>query len=107
MQKLLKIDHKIYFSWLAIFAGAILPLAFAPFGYYLVAEVALLLLLFIWFKASPGWAFWYGWLFGAAFFGCGIYWVYISIHHYGHAPAILAISILALLVAVLALYPAL
>ena len=107
MQKLLKIDHKIYFSLLAIFAGAILPLAFAPFGYYLAAEISLLLLLIIWFKASPGWSFWYGWLFGVAFFSCGIYWVYNSIHHYGNAPAILAATILGLLVAVLALYPAL
>ncbi|MDR1057456.1 MAG: apolipoprotein N-acyltransferase [Coxiellaceae bacterium] len=95
-----------YLSMIAIFSGAILPLAFAPFGYYLVAEISLLLLLFVWLRAVPGRTFWYGWLFGVAFFGCGIYWVFISIHHYGNAPIFLAGLIVALLVAVLALYPA-
>ena len=99
--------NKLYLSLLALFSGAILPLAFAPFGYYLVAEVSLVLLLVTWFRAKPGTSFWYGWLFGAAFFGCGVYWVYISIHHYGQAPIILSVFILALLVAFMALYPAL
>lgn len=107
LHNLIKIFHsKTSMSVLAIFSGAVLPLAFAPFGYYLVAEVSLVLLLFVWLGASPGKAFWYGWLFGLAFFGCGIYWVYISVHHYGNAPVILAAAILALLVAFLALYPA-
>lgn len=105
MQEPLK--SKVYFSSLAIIGGAILPLAFAPFGCYLVAEIALVLLLFTWFRASARLAFWYGWLFGVAFFSCGVYWIYISVYRYGHAPAILAILVVALLVAFLALYPAL
>lgn len=99
-------DSPLYLSLLALFSGAILPLAFAPFSYYLIAEISLILLLFIWLHASPGRAFWYGWLFGVAFFGCGVYWVYISIHHYGNAHIFLALLILALLIAFLALYPA-
>lgn len=103
MQKL----KKCYLGMLAILGGAILPLAFAPFGYYLLAEISLVLLLFSWFNASPRLAFWYGLLFGVAFFGGGVHWVYISIYHFGHAPVILAIAILALLIAFMALYPAL
>ncbi len=95
-----------YLNFAAILAGATLPLAFAPFGYYWVAELSLVLLLFTWFKASPRLAFWYGWLFGAVFFSGGVYWVYISIHDFGHAPVILAAAILSLLIAFMALYPA-
>ncbi|CAL7962597.1 Apolipoprotein N-acyltransferase [Gammaproteobacteria bacterium] len=99
---------KTLLSLIALFAGAILPLAFAPFGYYLIAEIALVLLLLTWSTVtSPRVAFWYGWLFGLAFFGCGVYWVYISIHHFGHAPIPLAVLILAVMIAFLALYPAL
>jgi len=105
-KKLKKLDSRLFFSLLAIFSGAILPLAFAPFSYYLFAELSLVLLLFVWLRATPGLSFWYGWLFGVAFFGCGVYWIYISIHHYGKAPVPLSIVILALFVAVLALYPA-
>lgn len=99
---------KTLLSLIALFAGAILPLAFAPFGYYLIAEIALALLLLTWIQAtSPKLAFLYGWLFGLTFFGCGVYWVYISIHHFGHAPIPLALLILTLMIAILALYPAL
>lgn len=102
------LKKKTLFSMIALFAGAILPLGFAPFGYYLLAEVALVLLLSIWSRStSPKWAFWYGWLFGLAFFGCGVYWVYISIHHFGKAPIPLAVLILGLMIAFLALFPAL
>ncbi len=102
------LTKKTSLSFIALFAGAILPLAFAPFGYYLLAEVALVLLLLTWSKStSPKWAFWYGWLFGLAFFGCGVYWIYISIHHFGKAPIPLAVLILGLMVAFLALFPAL
>ena len=102
------LKKKTFLSLVALFAGAILPLAFAPFGYYLIAEIALVLLLLTWSRTpSPGLAFWYGWLFGLTFFGCGVYWVYISIHNFGNAPILLAVLILALMIAFLALYPAL
>ena len=102
------LKQKILFSLIALFAGSLLPLAFSPFGYYLLAEVALVLLLLIRINASSSdWTFWYGWLFGVTFFGCGVYWLYISIHYFGNAPVILTIAILGLLIAFLALYPAL
>lgn len=102
------LKKKTFSSLIALFAGAILPLGFAPFGHYLVTEVSLGLLLLIWSQTtSSRLSFWYGWLFGLTFFGCGVYWVYISIHHFGNAPIPLAILILALLVTFMALYPAL
>lgn len=99
---------RIFLGVLVMIGGAILPLAFAPFGYYLIAETSLVILLFVWLRASrPLLAFLYGWLFGLTFFGFGIYWVYVSVHYYGNAPTVLAIFIVALLVAFMALYPAL
>lgn len=95
---------KIQSSIITIFGGAILPFAFAPFGYYWLAEISLLLLLFAWCRVTPRQAFWYGWLFGIAFFSCGVYWVYISIHHFGYAPVVLSVAIVALLVMFMALY---
>jgi len=99
--------QNIFYNLLAMTAGAALVLAFAPFGYYLIAELSLVTLLFTWHKAkSPGQAFWRGWLFGLAFFGWGAHWVYISIHNFGHAPIPIAALILAIMVTYLALYPA-
>ncbi len=89
---------------IALVGGAILPLAFAPFNYYLAALISLLLLLWIWDKSSPKAAFQYGWFFGLAFFGFGVHWVYISIHEYGNAPIILAGLIVVTLVFLMALY---
>lgn len=101
-------NHNIVYNLLAVAAGAALVLAFAPFSCYLMAELSLVALLFGWHQAqSPRQAFWRGWLFGLAFFGLGVHWVYISIHDFGHAPMLVAGLILAIMVAYLALYPAL
>lgn len=97
----------IFYNLLAVVSGAALVLAFAPFGYYLIAELSLVALLFTWHQAqTPRQAFWYGWLYGLAFFGWGAHWVYISIHNFGHAPIPIAALILGIMVAYLALYPA-
>lgn len=97
----------IFYNLLAVASGGALVLAFAPFGYYLIAELSLIALLFIWHQAkSPKQAFWLGGLYGLVFFGFGVHWVYISIHDFGHAPMPLAVLILAIMVAYLALYPA-
>lgn len=107
MINLKTLKNKTFLILVALFAGVILPLAFAPFGYYFVAEISLVLLLIIWINASSSnHAFWYGWLWGFAFFSSGVYWIYISIHHFGNAPIMLAILILGLLIVFLALYPA-
>ena len=51
-------------------------------------------------------AFGIGFAFGLGWFGVGVSWVYISLHHYGGLWAALAVAATAVLVAFLALYPA-
>lgn len=93
---------------IAIVSGALLPCAFAPFGIYALAILAMVGLLIAFNSASqPRHALLYGWLFGAAFFGIGASWIYISIHYYGFMATPLALLVTALFVAVLALFPAL
>ena len=91
----------------ALAAGALMPLAFAPFGWFPLALFALAVLFALWQHASPRQAFWQGYLFGFGMFGFGVYWVYISIHVYGHSPLPLAVGVMLLFVAFLALFPAL
>jgi apolipoprotein N-acyltransferase len=91
---------------IALLAGALLPLAFAPIGFYPLAIVAPLLLLAIWFQVAPRQAFYQGFVFGLGFFGIGASWVYVSIHEFGNTAAPLAIIFTTLFVAVLALFPA-
>jgi apolipoprotein N-acyltransferase len=85
---------------LALLAGALSVLAFAPFRLWPV-QVATLAFLF-WLVVQQtsvrrsmliGWAYSFGWLV------CGVHWLYISMHRYGGLPswmAILAVAVLAL-----------
>lgn len=91
---------------IALLAGGILPLAFAPFGYYPIAFIAPALLLWLWCHNSPKIAALNGFLFGIGFFGVGISWIYISIHTYGNTSSLLAGFITALFIFYLALFPA-
>ena len=47
-----------------------------------------------------------GYAYGLGLFGCGVHWVYVSVHRYGGVPPAGAVAITALLVAWLALFPA-
>ena len=95
------------FGWLIVLlAGMLAVTAFAPFGWYLLAVLALAVLFNQWTGDAPRRAFLHGYLFGLGFFGAGISWVYISIHHYGHVPVVPAVLVMSGLVAFLSLYPA-
>lgn len=94
-------------DFLALFAGATLPLGFAPFGWYVLAILSPALLLIVWLNSTKRQAFWRGWLFGLGFFGTGVYWVYISLHLYGASSVFFAGLATVLLIATFALYPAL
>lgn len=48
-----------------------------------------------------------GWLYGAAWFGKGVWWLYISLHTYGEMPWLMAAVAIVLFAGVLALFPAL
>src|SRR3990167_4424994 len=92
---------------LAFIAGTLLTLAFAPFSLYPLAVLSPALLLGLWLYVTPKQAFLRGWLYGLGLFGTGVYWVFISIHTYGNASALLAGFITAGFIALLALFPAL
>lgn len=89
-----------------IFGGS-LTLAFAPFNIYSLGFISPAILLFLLMRATPQKSFWFGFVFGLGFFGTGATWVYISIHRYGNASALLAAFITLLFVCILACYPAL
>ena len=90
----------------ALCLGGLLVLAFAPFGCYPLAVLAPAGLL--WLIAPLGWrrAAWRGFLFGAAEFLCGVYWIYISLHGIGGVDAPVAVLMLLMLVTVMAAYSA-
>jgi apolipoprotein N-acyltransferase len=87
-----------------LLSGALLPIAFAPYDYPVMAIISPLLFLLILRQLAPMKAAAAGYAFGLGYFGHGVYWVYFSIHHFGHAPLWLAIIIMLGMVAILALY---
>ena len=91
---------------IALFAGMLLPLAFAPIGIYLFAIISPALLLALWLPLNPRQTFWRGFYYGLGFFGVGVSWVFISIHRYGDTNTILSLLFTLLFVAVLALFTA-
>jgi len=91
---------------LAALAGAITPLAFAPFSYWVLLPLSLALLMWLQFGRSPKQAFLLGTVFGTAGFLGGIHWVYISTHIYSGAPQLLALLLVVLLASYLSLYGA-
>jgi apolipoprotein N-acyltransferase len=91
----------------ALLAGAVLPLGLAPFGWYPLTLLGMVLFAALLRGAAPRQALQLGWLFGLGQFGVGVSWVYISIYLYGQAGLWLSVLVMLLLVAILALYPAL
>jgi len=91
---------------LALIAGALMTLSFAPFRIEPLAIIALALLGALWLPVSKNLAAKRGWLFGLGLFGTGVYWVYISIHDYGNVYPIPSLFLTLLFIAVLALFPA-
>lgn len=92
---------------LALAGGAALPLAFAPFGFYLLAPLCAAVLFASWRCATPRQAMWRGYLSGLAMFGFGVHWVYVSMHDFGGMGVAMSTAVTALLVVVLAVFPAL
>lgn len=86
-------------------AGALLPLAFAPFHFYPLAVLLPAALFALWLQDDAR-AARRGYLFGLGLFGVGVSWVYVSLHDFGHMPAVLAGLMVALFVGVLAAFPA-
>lgn len=92
---------------LALVAGVLLPLSFAPLSLWPLAILSMTLLFALWLMSSPKRAAWRGWLFGLGCFGVGISWVFVSIYYNGHVPLPLSITLTVLLVMYMAAFPAL
>ncbi len=90
----------------ALSAGAVLTLAFAPFGIYPAAWLGIGVLFGLLRWCSPAAAAWRGYCFGFGKYAAGTSWVYVSIHEHGHAGVVLAAALTGLFVAGLALIPA-
>lgn len=91
---------------LPLLLGIAATLGFAPFGWYPLTLLALAGYALLAWNVAAVRAAWRGWLFGAAHFCSGIYWVFISTHYYGGAPFWLGVFLVAALTWYMALYPA-
>ncbi len=92
---------------LAIIAGALTTLAFAPFDWWPLGLLSIALLYQGLQQLSPGQAALRGWCWGLGLFASGVSWVYISIHVHGYASPALAGLLTGLFVSGLALVIAL
>jgi apolipoprotein N-acyltransferase len=92
--------------WLVLPAGAALPLAFAPFGFWWLAPLLLAVLFLAWDGVPARERVIRGWWFGVGTFATGASWVYISIHDYGGAAPPFAAAAVIALVLFMALYSA-
>jgi len=68
---------------LVFIAGAILPLAFSPVNFYLIALLSPAVLLYSFLFVTPRRAAWLGWWFGMGFFGVGVSWGFVAIYVFG------------------------
>jgi apolipoprotein N-acyltransferase len=96
-----------FFYTLIFLIGASLTVAFSPFHIWPVAIICPALLLFFLEEKTAKQAFYIGASFGVGFFSTGVSWVYVSLHDYGQANAVLAGIMTFLMILVLVAYIAL
>ncbi len=94
-------------DFLAVIAGASLPLSFAPYSLFPIAVLSPALLFLLWQNISTKRAFWRGWLYGVSLFSVGASWVHVSFYQFGGVSLVGAIFLTTLFILVLASYPAL
>jgi len=88
----------------AAILGALQTLAFVYTALWWLPLLCTAVLAALVWRASPGHAALLGWLYGSAWLGAGVWWLFISLHRYGGLPAWLAVLAVALLCMGLALY---
>jgi apolipoprotein N-acyltransferase len=91
----------IYLVSSCVAAGGIAVLAFAPFHRRWAAETLIFLAVLL-YRVTWRQAALCTFLFGLSFYACGIWWLYISVHHFGGAPVPLAVAATAGLIVFLA-----
>jgi apolipoprotein N-acyltransferase len=87
--------------------GASLTLAYAPFSFWFITFISLTGFIYLLNHSLPKQSFKLGLVFGLGWFGVGISWVHVSIADFGGIPLIGSITLMVLLSAYLALFPAL
>ena len=91
----------------ALSAGALIPFAFAPFGFYLLSFLSLSILFYLWTKSDSGReSFILGYLYAFSMFGIGINWMHISINLFGGVNLIGALFFTYIFIAYISLFPA-
>ncbi|NMP17628.1 apolipoprotein N-acyltransferase [Thalassotalea sp. Y01] len=102
-----QINHKLLALLFCYLSGALATLAFAPYGYWPLALLSVVL----WFSqvhqqsARRASQLSYAWGFG--YFSFGISWVHVSIEQFGGMPLLASLFLMLLLCGYLAIYPAL
>jgi apolipoprotein N-acyltransferase len=94
--------NNVFCLFAALIAGAVLPLAFAPFHIFIAALLAPAMLAFIWRNRSKTFAAIAGFCFGLGLFGIGTSWIFVSVHQFSDTPFSIAILITLLFVMILA-----
>ncbi len=96
-----------FFVGLALCAMAMTnTFAFAPYSWTMLPLLTLAILaLTLTTATSKRQAAWYGFAYGVGWFATGVSWVHVSIATFGGMPLLASLSIMALLVLYLALYP--
>jgi apolipoprotein N-acyltransferase len=84
--------------------GALQTLAFVHTALWWLPLLCTAVLAALVWRAAPRRAALLGWLYGSAWLGAGVWWLFISLHRYGGLPAWLAVLAVALLCMGLALY---
>jgi len=92
---------------LALLAGVVHTAAFAPSPAWWLQPLALAWLLWAALGARPRRAALLGGLFGIGWLASGLWWLYISMHDFGHLPGVVSALAVLLLAAFLSLYYAL
>lgn len=90
---------------LAALAGGLHALAMAPTPMPGVQMLAMALWVWSLQGAAPKQAAWRGFSFGWAWMAASLWWIFISLHRYGHLPVAAAVAAVAALTAFLALFP--
>lgn len=95
-------------AFLVVFiAGALLPLAFSPVNFYLLAVISPAVFFYFLQYSSPRRAAWLGWWFGMGFFGVGVSWVFVAIYVFGFSSMATAVLLTFISLNVLAVFIAL
>ncbi len=100
-------NSAVWKGLVALLCGSVVPLGFAPFGFYPLPVIALAILASLLYGTTPRAGFLTGMLFGLGQFVVGLSWVHISIHQFGNAGLVLSLATMLLLAFYLALFPAL